>query len=688
MLDEGGRFMQSSLLFSDSKNFIDKYTRFMTKDIYISLDMEKKFLDEYKYLFDEFIKNKYLYQGQDIYKKLSQIYNHSDELLRLHNQKYLKKTVSNMDDFFYKVSSKDNIDSNMKMMVLSLEDKMVSVIREQYVDFIGMKLLYMKRYLNKDMNRIQVICCDDGDLNLVKKELEMCDLSEVSLASISNLKKGVLKKEESIVNWDNLYQELFQYIVFSLFKDKEYFKKICKNFSYCIYLNRDYKDFDTFKDYHYYMYKRKYLDSKLSVKKFNEREIKIRRGQLRTIDNVFLSSKEMVDVGNFLYLNSVDFTYNKDKDCFISSSKDTHHVITFSDEDIKIHNYEVIHLDKDKKYLGQLVYELLKRQYGMEKRDSDEVFSMLRDTSMDSYFSEFIRECLIPSMEYYSEYKSFDNTRYNNSQREILIQFYEYFLKIKKEHSYVDKKEVHDRVQKEIDNSKYDYYIILGECDYKFKSYLLILKDYPSLEIVKDYVKLSYQYRSYLNENKKLFVKDCFCDMEEIKNLKNRFLIQYMDFFNKQIISNKKEIYICFYDDRERLKVGESLCRSVYSILLPVKNRDISFLFLDKGEIKKLVGYDCFYKSGTYQLESDIGKFNCYSLYTYKKSDLVLLPFLIKDQYHMNMLSVNDVYQVKVGIYLAMDKCKDGVYIMCPYSRRSDYMKVFDGLSCRYFKIG
>ena len=46
MLDEGGRFMQSSLLFSDSKNFIDKYTRFMTKDIYISLDMEKRFFDE------------------------------------------------------------------------------------------------------------------------------------------------------------------------------------------------------------------------------------------------------------------------------------------------------------------------------------------------------------------------------------------------------------------------------------------------------------------------------------------------------------------------------------------------------------------------------------------------------------------------------------------------------------------
>ena len=75
-------------------------------------------------------------------------------------------------DFFYKVSSKDNIDSNMKMMVLSLEDKMVSVIREQYVDFIGMKLLYMKRYLNNDMKKIRVICCDDGDLNLVKKELE------------------------------------------------------------------------------------------------------------------------------------------------------------------------------------------------------------------------------------------------------------------------------------------------------------------------------------------------------------------------------------------------------------------------------------------------------------------------------------------------------------------------------------
>ena len=283
--------MQSSLLFSDSKSFIDKYTRFITKDIYISFDMEKRFFDEYQYLIEEFSKNKYLYQEQDIYKKMFKIYRSRYELLKLHNKKYLNNTVSKLDDFFDKVSSKDGVDVNTKMMVTSLEDRMVSIVRNNYIEYIGIKLLYLSKYFNKDMSKVQIICCDDDDISSLKKELDICEIDKVSFISLTDLEKSVLSKEEKFVDWDLVYSELFQYIIFEIYTDKKFFRELYSNFSYCIYLNSDYKDFDTFKDYHLYMYKRKFLDSGLSLKKYNEREIKLRRGQLRTVNNIFLSSK-------------------------------------------------------------------------------------------------------------------------------------------------------------------------------------------------------------------------------------------------------------------------------------------------------------------------------------------------------------------------------------------------------------
>ena len=82
--------MQSSLVFSDINKFVDKYTRFMTKDVYISYDMNKSFLDDYDYLKEELEKNQYLYQERSEYKKFFRIYRHSDEMLKLHNEKYLK----------------------------------------------------------------------------------------------------------------------------------------------------------------------------------------------------------------------------------------------------------------------------------------------------------------------------------------------------------------------------------------------------------------------------------------------------------------------------------------------------------------------------------------------------------------------------------------------------------------------
>jgi len=89
--------------------------------------------------------------------------------------------------------------------------------------------------------------------------------------------KNTILKDKLIINDKTTYEILFNYLTTELFKDKEKFTNLYNNFSNNIYLNKDYKDFDTFKDYHNYIYKKVYLTSNLSLKKFNEKEIEKRK---------------------------------------------------------------------------------------------------------------------------------------------------------------------------------------------------------------------------------------------------------------------------------------------------------------------------------------------------------------------------------------------------------------------------
>ena len=507
--------MQSSLLLNDTKKFVDKYTKFLTKDIYISQKMNEDFIKNYKYLVLEFEKTKYLYQDQDIYKKFRKIIDKNSELLKFHNQKYLKNALARYEDFFEKLTFEDTLDKNMKLMVLAFEERMVLVVNKIFVPFVAIKIKYMIDYLKKDKRHIKVLVKDQDVYQSLKKEFEIYRLGGVSLEVVSDLENDVLKDKEVIIDKSVLYQELFQYIIHDIYSDKEYREEFYKAFSSYIYLNRDYKDFDTFKDYHYYMYKRKYLESHLSLKKYNEKEIKLRKRQLRTINNCFVSCKEMVDVGNFLFLNSVDFTYDKDGDYYLCCSKNKKIIIKFMDNDNDKYDYEVIYLNKRDKFLEQLVYELIKRQYGMEKCSDEIIYSSLRDTSMDSYFSEFISYKLIPSIEYYSKYKNYDDTKYNNKQKEILVEIYNYYENFMKKNSYVDYNVVHERVQDKIDKMRDDYFVLVGSVDYQFYQYCMVIDEYPALNI-SDNVRIFYDYKKYLNQNKLLALPHTYYGMEEI----------------------------------------------------------------------------------------------------------------------------------------------------------------------------
>ena len=119
--------MNTNLITYDMENFLKKYTRFMTKDIYINNVLYEKFLNQYDYLYQELEKNSILFRENIKYKKIINIKENKKNLLKLHNQKYLKKAILNYQSFFEKIDKEKVLDMNKKALILSDEQNLFLV---------------------------------------------------------------------------------------------------------------------------------------------------------------------------------------------------------------------------------------------------------------------------------------------------------------------------------------------------------------------------------------------------------------------------------------------------------------------------------------------------------------------------------------------------------------------------------
>ena len=253
-----GVFMNPRLINYAIDNFLDKYTRFMTKDIYISFLMYKRFLDQYKYLYNDLLKERDFYSNNKKYLKVMDIFSNDYKLVRLHNQKYLNRILKKNRDSLL------DFDLKSKMLVFMDEENTYVVDNKNYVSLVREKIRYLienKKYRSSDI----LVLGKSGDYFSKFKD---GSLFGVNISSIEDYSE-VLFSDKKIIDDKERYSLFSDYILNDLFLDKVKFKSFYNAFSKYIYINKDYRDFDTFRDYHRYMYKRKFLASNLSLKKFN-----------------------------------------------------------------------------------------------------------------------------------------------------------------------------------------------------------------------------------------------------------------------------------------------------------------------------------------------------------------------------------------------------------------------------------
>ena len=657
--------MDINLINNDIDTFLNKYTRFMTKSIYMTNIIYDRFVSNYRYLYAEVKKNIYLYKDNSKYKKMLSIINDKDQLIKLHNKKYLNELVKDISN---------DKDKNIIKLLGCEENKLLVMENTKYNDIIN-------GLAEKYKNNILVIT-DNLD-----KSIEIKNKENVNIYDIDSLGKNLLNDDYILIKSYDKYRIISNYIKNILYKDKSSFKKFCKVFWNNLYFNKDYLDYDTFRDYHSYMFKRMFLKENTTIDKFNKKMIHKRREYLRTINDELLLSKEEVDIANFLYLNSIHYRYDNQNRCFHIDNGDNFDIIRYmSENDIIDITDDIVLYSKyrdNSKPLEHLVYELIKRRYPMEKLSEEILYNRLKDTCEDGYFSKLLSNTIIPILD---NYEDFNKNNVDLDKKMVIRDIYTYYKNYLDNNKLIDRNDMINIIKNRLNDDE-NYVVLLEGSDkiltkYKFDNIfdkcMIINYDYIEDSFVSNNIKNIYDYKKYLKTQKKIPINNVYINYLEIENITKEFIRINNDSIDKSFDNSKILIY--YYDDNKRLMIHKNKGTTMREIMNDIKenilvlgtslkNRDIIFdsQYFSINSKNEIVSKENNKVKIDYYLFSD--KIN-------KIYDYIILDNIMKDKY-MDTDTINDLEKRK-KIYSYMMKCRNKIIIICPTSKKENMNNLLD----------
>lgn len=458
--------MNKDILIEEVNNYLNKYKKFMTKDIYITSNMYDTFTNKYKYLYDCLDKN------TCEYKNILKIINDKNKLLRKHNRKYVDNKLIKykfyFDNMFNDINKNIILDKSQREAIICDEDNLLvlSGAGSGKTTTISAKVKYLIDVKNIKPDKICVITFTKKAKEELDYKINKIFNSNVDIYTFHSLGLKIIKyyyknKDIDIIDEKGQYKIICDYIKNNLFKDKDKFSLFFEAFKNKTSFSEEYKLFDNYYDYHNYMYKRKYINSNTTMDNYIKEQAKRRRNYLKTLNGEYCKSKEEVDIANFLYLNNIDYQYEKSykkldnlkiykPDFYIEQNNNYNYIEHFGIDKVnktnnhytkeELTNYlknmklkEKYHCDEKiedlfiityskvlgkRNYLSVLKDSLIKKGYVLSKKDNNLVYERLKDTSEDRYINNFVNRIVIPFISYFkrSNYKldDFKNIKTDN----------------------------------------------------------------------------------------------------------------------------------------------------------------------------------------------------------------------------------------------------------------------------------
>ena len=118
----------------------------------------------------------------------------------------------------------------------------------------------------------------------------------------------------------------------------------------------------------------------------------------------------------------------------------------------------------------------------------------------------------------------------------------------------------------------------------------------------------------------------------------------------------------------------------IYDIVSSI-DRDMAFFIENREEIKNILVKGYFSKVSNYEVSCVDKVIPCSHIYLDKdKYSYLIIPFLVKDQYHDDMNDVDNIYKIKIGFAMALERAREGIYLLVPNSKRELIYKIFNKL--------
>lgn len=418
--------------------FMEEYKKFISTDKYISVKDKETFLNNSKSIIKKM--KGIIYSNN--YEKCKQIIKDLNKNIIIHNDKFINNKLVEYKNYFDNLFK--GIDDNVK---LDDEQRRAILIDEDYTMIIAgagsgktttmsAKVKYLVEKMNVDPHDILLISFTNQAVGELKERINKqfkidCHICTFHKFGVDVMKNNTDNHLKVLVNSYSIIKKYFDEFIIN---DSEMLKNFIEFFNFYFDIPESAMKFKTLNDYINYKKRNDFETLKNRLSNYNENILNDRKKDYITARGETLKSTEEVMIANFLYLNNIEYNYEKpypklDKsktyipDFTIYYGEKIYYLEHFGinskgynkryskldnykyqkgiEHKRKLHHYyntELIETYSEysdqRSLIEHLEEELNKRNIYLKRKDDKEVYSMLVNTSKDMYYSRFIVFCL------------------------------------------------------------------------------------------------------------------------------------------------------------------------------------------------------------------------------------------------------------------------------------------------------
>lgn len=444
-------------------------------------------------------------------------YNLNYDEVKRHNEKYIKDSLIKYKDYF------DNMYKGIDDNILLDEEQRIAILTDEDYNLIvagagsgktttmAAKVKFLVDIKKVDPKDIILISYTNKAVSELKQRINKDFKIPVLVCTFHKFGVEILKSktDEHLKVLTNSYNLVKDYFDKVLCNDNKKLKEFLKFFVFYFDIPLFALKFNSLNDYFNYKKRNDYLTLKSRLNEYNKQVIDERTNKRYTILGEFLKSNEEVMIANFLYLNGIDYEYEKPYPKLDKSKTYLPDFTIYQGERIfylehfginksgynklfgyidslkykyqinnkrkihKLNNTTLIETYSGPDLLDNLKEQLIKHHIILNPRNPKEIYSKLVDTSKDIYYTRFIIFCLnfIQGFKVKGYNKSdFGKLKaiYQDERTNMFLNFienvYDYYQEQLKINHYIDFEDMINEAYEKLDNIKLNYkYVIIDE---------------------------------------------------------------------------------------------------------------------------------------------------------------------------------------------------------------------------------